>query len=361
MLRLWLKTFGREFFAQHAGLFLFLFYLIFGAVPPGQLKGYILSLGITINSSPVALGIFILAMFLFSLKSLLFIQKLSNTPVYNFVKTSTAATKKIQLQNWFILYLFLHSPLVLFTLFVIGTGLYGHFYLSAAALTGSVILIFSSLPVLTFRTLNYTFKPTKKLILLPEIAIKKPYWTWPLYYLLKKQTLALIVCKILSFLLFKGIIWMFADNGNDIRIYLLSLLAATISHCILISMTLRFEKTSGNFINSLPVNYGYRLSSLFGFLLTLMIPELLFYSKLSGLQVINTLLGILFSAAVLLVLQMSLYFINNDAERYLKYIFILLISSIMAVITGLYFPFSILLLILGISYHRYLYKNNSLS
>jgi hypothetical protein len=360
MLKLWIKTFGREFFAQHAGLFLFLFYLIFGAVPTSQLKGYILALSININSSPVATEAFMFIILLFSFKCLFFVHKLINTPVYNFVKTSAAATKKIQLQNWLVLYLFLHSPLVIFSLFVIGTGLYGHFYLSAAALTGFMILIFSSQSVFTFRSVNYTFKPAKKLIVLPEISVKKPYWTWPLYYILKEQPLTLIVCKILSFFLFKGIIWIFSDNGSDIRIYLLSLMAAAISHCILISIVLRFEKSKGNFINSLPVSYGYKLTSLFGFLLALLIPELFFYSILSGFSVFNTILGILLCAGILLTLRMSLYFVNDDAERYLKYIFILLISSIMAVIAGLYFPFSILLLILGTAYHRYLYKKNRL-
>jgi hypothetical protein len=360
MLKLWLKTFGREFFAQHAGLFLFLFYIVFGAVPPGQLKDYLLALGININSSPVATGIFMLIILLLSLKSLFFIQKLNNMPVYNFVKASTAAPKKAQLQNWFVLYMVLHSPLAVFSLFVIGIGLYKHFYLSAAALTGFMILIFSTLSIITFRNVNYTFKPAKKLLVLPEIAIKKPYWTWPLYYILKEQTLTFIVCKILSFFLFRGIIWMFADNGNDIRIYLLSLLAATISHGILISTTLRFEKTKGNFVNSLPVNYWYRLISLFSFLLVLMIPELCLYSSLSGPTIFNTLLGILFSAGILLTLRMLLYLVNDDAERYLKHIFILLISAVMAIIAGLYFAFSLLLLAWGISYHRYLYQNNRL-
>ncbi|MGY0038234.1 hypothetical protein [Pedobacter sp. NJ-S-72] len=362
MLKLWIKTFGREFFAQHAGLFLFLFYLIFGAVPNSQLKGYILALGININSSPVAGAIFMLITLLFSLKSLFFVQKLINTSVYNFVKTSTAAVKKIQLLNWLVLYLFLNSPLVIFGVFVIVTGMYGHFYLSAAALTGFIILIFSGLSIFTFRAVNYTFKPARKLITLPQISVskKKPYWTWPLHYILKEQPLTLIVCKILSFFLFKGIIWMFADNGNDVRIYLLSLMAATISHCILISIVLRFERSKANFINSLPVNYSYKLISLFGFLLALLIPELIFYSIVSGFSTFNTILGILLCAGILLTLRMSLYLVNDDAERYLKYIFILLVGSIMAIIARLYFPFSISLIASGVIYHRYLYKKNRL-
>ena len=360
MLKLWIKTFGREFFAQHAGLFLFLFYLIFGAVPTSQLKGYILALGININSSPVATGAFMLIILLFSLKCLFFVQKLINTPVYNFVKNSTAATKKIQLLNWLVLYLFLHSPLVIFGVFVIGIGVYGHFYLSAITLTGFMTLIFSGLSIFTFRSVNYTFKPARKLITLPEISVKKPYWTWPLYYILKEQPLTLIVCKILSFFLFKGIIWMFTDNGSDIRIYLLSLMAATISHCILISIVLRFERSKVNFINSLPVNYSYKLISLFGFLLALLTPELFFYSILSGFSIYNTMLGILLCAGILLTLRMSLYLINDDAERYLKYIFILLTTAIMAIIARLYFPLSISLLISGITYHRYLYIKNRL-
>lgn len=304
------------------------------------------------------MGGFMLIILLIELKSFFFVRKLIHTPTYNFVKTSSAAPKHIQLQNWFLLYLSLHSPIILFSLYVIITGLYEQFIISAAALSGFIIITCSTLSIFTFKAVNYTFKPTKRLIKLPEIPFKKPYWTWPLYYILKEQTLALITCKILSFLLFKGIIWMFADHDNDIRIYLLSLMAATISHCILISIALRFERSYSNFTNSLPLNYGYRLFSLLSFIFTLLIPELFFYSRLSGFTIINTLWGVLLSSGILLTLRMLLYFVDDDAERYLKYIFILLISFTMLIIAGLYIPIILLMLAWGITYHRYLYKKN---
>lgn len=359
MLKLWLKTFGREFFAQHAGLFLFVFYIIFGAVPPDHLKNYLIALCMTINSSPIALGILILINLLFNIKCLFFVQKQLNDPTYHFVKTSSAATKNIQLKNWLILYLFIHSPLIVINLMLMVSGLYGHFYVSAAMLTGYMIVAFGSLAYLTFRSVNYTFKPAIRLINSPKISLKKPYWTWPLYALLKEQTLSLIICKVLSFMLFKAIIWMFAANGNDVRIYLLSLMAATISHSILISTALKFERTYMNFANSLPVNNLHRLFFTWIALLILMAPELFFYSNLTGFSILNTLKGIVLSSGILLYLKMSLYFIKEDMERYLRHIFTLLILSIMAIIANLYLPFSMLLIASGVIYHRYLYQKNN--
>lgn len=359
MLRLWLKTFGREFFAQHSGLFLFIFYMIFGAVPPDHLKNYLIALCMTINSSPIALGILTLINLLFSIKCLFFVQKQLNDPTYHFVKISTAATKSIQLQNWLILYLFIHSPLIVINLMLMVSGFYGHFYVSAATLAGYMIVAFGSLAYFTFRSVNYTFKPAIRLINYPKISLKKPYWTWPLYALLKEQTLSLIVCKILSFILFKAIIWMFTANGNDVRIYLLSLMAATISHSILISTALKFERSYMNFVNSLPVNNWNKMFLIWVTMLTLMVPELFFYSNLTGFSIFNTLRGIILCSGILLYLRMSLYFVKEDMERYLRHVFTLLILSIMAIIANLYLPFSLLLIASSAIYHHYLYQKNN--
>ncbi|WP_367864244.1 hypothetical protein [Pedobacter sp. WC2423] len=359
MLKLWLKTFGREFFAQHAGLFLFVFYIIFGAVPPDHFKNYLIALGMTINSSPIILGILILINLLFSIKCLFFVQKQLNDPTYHFVKISSASVKSVQLQHWIILYLFIHSPLNVINLMLIIIGIYGHFYLSAATLTGYIILISASPAYFTFRSVNYAFKPAIRLINYPKISVKKPYWTWPLYALLKEQTLSLIICKVLSFMLFKGIIWMFADNGSDVRIYLLSLMTATISHSILISTALKFEKNYMSFVNSLPISNWLSLFFRWITMLTLMAPELFFYSNLTGFSILNTLKGLVLCSGILLYLRMSLYFTKEDMERYLRHLFILLILSIMAIIANLYLSFSLLLIASGVIYHRYLYQKNS--
>ncbi|MBB5648991.1 hypothetical protein [Pedobacter cryoconitis] len=359
MLKLWLKTFGREFFAQHAGLFLFVFYIIFGAVPPDHLKNYLIALCMTINSSPIAMGILILINLVFSIKCLFFVQKQLNDPTYHFVKISSAAIKSKQLQNWLLLYLFIHSPLIVINLMLMVSGLYGHFYVSAAILAGYMIIISGSLAYFTFRSVNYAFKPAIRLLNFPKISLKKPYWTWPLYAMLKEQTLSLIVCKILSFILFKAIIWMFTTNGNDVRIYLLGLMAAAISHCILISTALKFEKSYMNFVNSLPVNNWHKLFFTWVTILILMAPELFFYSSLNGFSILNTLKGIVLCSGILLYLRMSLYFVKEDMEKYLRHIFILLILSIMAIIANLYLPFSLLLTASGVIYHHYLYQKNN--
>ena len=94
MLRLWIRTFGKEFYKQHAGLLLIIFYALFGWMKSGDITGYLHAILVALCSTPITIAVWCLFMFLYGIKALVFVLQKLSTPVYSFVQNSCAAKKK---------------------------------------------------------------------------------------------------------------------------------------------------------------------------------------------------------------------------------------------------------------------------
>ena len=308
MLKIWSGTFGKEFYRQHAGLFLFLIYMIFGAVEPGQMLSYNLTLLLAICSSPIILSAFLFIIFLYALKSFLFIRQKLTLPAYQFVTVSCAADKKIQLQNWLGLYVLICGPILTYSAFLIIISIVNALYWSAMIICIYIIALLTGLALLTYKMINYSFTSKASQINISLPALRKPYWTWPFYFLLKIQPLQLIACKVLSLILYKVLIWMFDYAAQDLRGYMIALLAVVITHSVLISTVLKFEKSQLAFQMSFPISIWSRFLQPAFFYLLLLLPEFLLYINLSGYSIFSALAGILFCISALLIIRLSLIF-----------------------------------------------------
>ena len=359
MLKLWIRTFGKEFYKQHAGLLLVIFYLLFGWMKSGEVFVYIHSILLEFCSSSIAILSFCFFLLLYGLKSLAFINQKLSIPVYSFVKISCAAKKIDQFKSWLGLYCVLLFPPLFFALLICTTGLFYQYYSCVFSLCLYVILLLGGLTQVTFRQVNYAFKPVRDIII-PWPAVKKPFWTWPVHYLLEKQPLMLIICKIVSFLLFSGIIWMFADSRNDIRVYLIAMLGAAISHSILIAAVLRFERSSLTLLNSLPISNWKKLLNTFLFLVILFAPEFILFSTKAPLSLYTIGTVFLYSISSLITLKIALYFLKDNMDRYLKFIFFFFLVSMLFILINQFLLFSLVLIVYNSSYHSYLFYTNKL-
>ncbi|WP_158797851.1 hypothetical protein [Pedobacter sp. L105] len=281
-------------------------------------------------------------------------------PSYNFVQVSAMSTKKNQLQSWIGLYAIVLCPVLLYTIIVFAMAIFHGYYYTAIIISLYITIILYGLAAYTYYSINYTFNPARQLIVFPKIGLRKPYWTWLIYYVLEMQTLMFVICKVLSFVLFKGILWMFADVGLDIRVYLIALLAAILSHSMLIAALLRFEKSNLRFTNSLPVSNSKKTLYTLLSLVTLFLPELLLYSFTANFSAGFILSGIFFATAGLLTMFMILYLLDDNMENYLKFLFIFAILSMFSILSHQFLIFSLLILIGSLIYHRYLYDHSKL-
>jgi hypothetical protein len=290
-----------------------------------------------------------------------FIKQKMALPSYQFIAASNAAKRGVQLRGWLGLYLVLCSPVLIYTALVICIGIvYGYYWTALAACLYNIAL-FCGLAAWSYHYANYGFINHKKWIQLSLPKVNKPFWTWPFYYLLKEQTIMLMACKILSLLLFRGIIWMFADAGQDIRIYLIAILSAILAHSILIATVLKFERSQLSFVSSFPLGSWSRLLQTTIFFLLLFLPELLIYTHMVHYSPSAVISGIVFCIACLFALRMSLYYSGDDMDFYLRFIFCFFILTMLAILFYQFIVYSLFLFMAAAGYHHYLFYKNRLS
>lgn len=344
MLKLLIRSLGLTFYQQHIGLFLVALYLLFGMIQGYALIDFHLSLLISICSSTLNLLILFGVWILYAIKCVFFMKQKLVLAEYQFMKVLTALSSKQQFKLWAKFYGFLLLPILSYAVLMLLICVRHQFYFTFFATLLTAFLLIAFLTVYTFRFSNFTFYVFKSWITLPKVAINRPFWTWPLYYLLEEQRMRLLICKVFSILSFKVVLLVFADVGNDIRVYLTALLAVVLSHAVLVFNLIKFDALYSAFAKNLPVCTLLRLFYWVLVFVLLLLPEfglLIWLSDLNTFQFINCLF---FCIATMLGLQMLVYFLKADMEKYMKYLLFFFFVSMLAILAGYYFIFSLLLI-----------------
>ncbi|RZK58160.1 MAG: hypothetical protein EOO91_08825 [Pedobacter sp.] len=341
MLKLLIRTIGATFYQQHVGLFLVAFYLLFGMIQGYDLILFHKALLLSICSSPLNLLILFGIWILYAVKSLLFVKQKLSQEDYSFAKEITSISKKRQVVLWIKVYSFLLVPVLCYAGLVVITSIFNQYYFSFFTSILMLCLIMMSLATYTYRFSNFNFIVSKPWLNFPQLKINKPFWSWPIWYLLSEQRVMLLICKIVSFLFFKAILLVFADIPNDIRVYLTALLAVVLSHAVLILNLTKFDAFYNAFANNLPVHAIRRLIYwvlVFGLLLTPELILLVFSTGITPLQFVNC---VLFCLGSMLILQTLVYLLKANTDKYLQYLLFFFFVSMFAILGGYYLPFSI--------------------
>ncbi|SHG38106.1 hypothetical protein SAMN04488522_105286 [Pedobacter caeni] len=357
---LFLKTLSKEFFAAHAGLFLFGFYLLFGIVESSQLLSYHKTLMLLIYSSPLILALVFVCWALYALKCLFFVKKQLKTAAYQFVFLLGASARKVQFRLWLKLYALLFLPILLYLVPFVYVGLTNGSYVSVFAVFLYVPGLLLVLSGFMFRIINYSHVPAKVYLKISLPQWSKPYWTWPFYYLLKEQTLMLFASKVLSFALFNATMWVFADVSGDVRVSMIGILAAVLSHSMLLHALMKNEVDRLSFTRSLPITLASRLGQNLLVLLLLFVPELLFYVLKTDGQLLHMVYGLCFGLSGLMGLQIVLYWINLDQDQYLKWLLGFFFVSMFVVLAHYYLVYSLLIFLGYIGYFFFFYHQKDL-
>lgn len=254
--------------------------------------------------------------------------------------------KKAQIILWLKIYAFLSMPILCYGFLVLITSILHQyifsFFITAVVLAAIMILLSNY----TYRFNNLNFNSYKAWLSLPAIKVKKAFWSWPIWYLLNEQRVMLLICKIVSFLFFKAILLVFADIQNDIKIYLTALLTVVLSHAMLVLNITKFDAFYNAFAINLPITPIKRLSYwlfIFGLLL---IPEFILLVVLTNITLLQFVTCMLFCLGSMLMLQMLVYFLKANADRYLQYILFFFFVNMFAILSGYYLPFSVVTLII---------------
>jgi len=302
---------------------------------------------ISICSSQINLLILFGVWVLYAVKSLLFVRQKLSEEDYSFAKELTAVSKKGQIVLWIKVYSFLIAPILGYAGLVLVTSIIHQYFFSFFATIVMLGLTMMSLAIYTYRISNFTFNVSKAWINYPQLKINKPFWSWPIWYLLSEQRIMFLICKIVSFLFFKAILLVFADIPNDIRIYLTALLAVVLSHAVLILNLTKFDAFYNAFAKNLPITAFKRLICwvfVFGLLL---IPELILLVISTNITVLQFGNCVLFCLGSMLVLQTLVYLLKTNTDKYLQYLLFFFFVSMFAILGGYYLPFSLAVIILS--------------
>jgi hypothetical protein len=343
MLRLLINSLAKEFYQQHAGYFLIGFYLLFGIVEPSQLIGYHKALLLAGVSSPVGVAIVSACWILYSAKVYFFIRQKLALAQYNFINEIGSLNKSSQLKLWISLYSLLLLPIIIYMLVIIGIGVNNQLFLTLLCLLIVFSVLINGLAFISYRSVSFGFLSEERNKTIPYVKFKKPFYSWLLFYLFNEQPLMLFMCKVLSLLFFKSMLWMFADVGHDTPVLLVAILAAILCHGILVFTLLKFEITYLNFTKSLSISTYKRLFGWLIILAIILIPEWIFLIISSEFNFITIVNGFLFGMAGMFFLVTLLYVVKLDMDIYLRWLLFYFFISMWSIPSNYYLPFSLIL------------------
>lgn len=343
MLRLLVRTLAKEFYQQHAGFFLFALYVLFGIVEPRQVIGFNSALLLSGISSPLGMALVVISWILYSLKVWLFIQAKLSLPQYNFIRESGSLSKSSQLTLWIKFYLIILLPVFVYFIILVYLSVKYQLFLSLAGILIAFFALHSGLTWMSFQRVSFGFLRQQSSHL-PALRFRKRFFSWPIYYLFNEQLVQLLMCKILSFAMFKGILWMFADVAADVRTLLIALLASILCHSVLVFNLLTFETKYLSFTRSLPMKTISRFVQWLFVFLIILIPEWIFFMMASHYHMYAIADGFLFGLGGLFFLLVLLYTVRLDMESYLKMLLLFFFIAIWAILGHYYVLFSFLMI-----------------
>ncbi|RYG17359.1 MAG: hypothetical protein EOO07_11270 [Chitinophagaceae bacterium] len=347
MLKLLHKTIGVAFFTQHAGLFLVICYLLFGAVEGSQLIPYHYALLMAICSSPLIWMIVFLLWVVYSVKCYLFVKQKLDLRNFTFSTELTKIKKNHQIRIWLKVYAFMLMPIIGYAVLMLVIAVRNQYIFSFFATLVGLTTLLISLSFLTFKSTNYNFNPKKNFVVQGLFELRKPFWSWPLFYLVHEQPLMLFACKFVSLLAFKAILWVFADLGNDIKVLLTAMLAVVLSHAVLLVNWVKFDVTYLSFVQSLPISIGRRLRYWLMVIFTVLVPELGLCAWTTHLNMPQIGGIMLFGTSTLFALFILVYLVKADMDRYVKYLLFFFFIAMLAILAGYYLLFSAALLLIS--------------
>jgi len=351
MLKLLINSLAKDFYQRHAGFFLFGIYFLFGIPEPSQLIEYNKALLLAGISSPVGMAVVFISWVLYAAKAHLFINQKLRLHQYNFTKEIGSREKGVQLKLWLSFNSVILLPILIYVILLIILGLKFQFYSSVTSIIVVFLALFFVLAWLRFHSMTFDFLKQENKLFNIQFKIKRPFFSWPIHYLFNEQLLMLLLCKIISLFLFKGILWMFADVGDDIRVLLTALLASVICHSGLVINLLRFETEQLNFGRSLPIRISKRLRNWLLVFSIILLPEWVLFTVTAHYNLYSIANGLLFGLTGLFFLLTLLYLVKLNLDSYIKSLLFFFFITLYIILGHYYILYSLLMITFSLLFY----------
>lgn len=349
-----IKIFAQGFYKVHAGLFLFTFLVLVGAVDPGELLSYHKLLMLAFISSPVMLMVVFAVWFIYSIKTWHYTagQIFGINQQFLFYST-TSFTKRQQLIAWMLTQAAMLLPVIAYGVTALVVGIWYHYFV-----TPLIILIYlallSWLGAYIYTTLiNRQIDGGKQSVLLSwSSRWRKSFYSLFIYHVFDKMKARYVITKGISYLIVTGVFLLFADVSHDARVAGIAMLAIATAHAVVIFEERKFEETYLIFSRGLPQT-RLRLFAGFARVYTvLLLPEAIWlFSRFNPILAAELLL---FGLSVVLLFHSLLYWMGLNMDKYLQYVMGLFMVLFFVI---LYRQIGALVLLNGVVAYLFFYNN----
>lgn len=314
------RIFVRGFYQAHAGLFLFFFLFMIGAVDPGQLLNYHKTLMLAFITSPLMLLVVFAVWLLYTFKCWHYIVGEVAAPQQHFLFYSiNSFTRKQQLKSWFVIQLSVLLPVIVYGLIAVGVGLFYHYYLTPVIIVIYLLLLAAASAWLYTLVVNRLVDGGGQSWLLRWSSDwRKPHFSLYIYQVLNRLKIPYAITKGLSWLIITGVFLLFDDVKNDARVAGMAVLAIAVAHAVIVFEGQRFEQTYQSWARNFPYTTLQRYSYILLSYLLLLLPEgVWLFSRFNPLLAVQ----LLFTALSMLMLLNSLvYYLGLNMDKYLQWV-----------------------------------------
>lgn len=270
------KVLVNHFYKLNAGLFLFLFFVLFGL--PQDVKTFHTALATAIIQSPVLLLAVMVIWFLYNLKCIDYVIKHLKEPQQQFLACLQSRGAAACFFFLYYVHFFVYLPVILYALFLI-IAIKNAAYLPVAEIIIFITVITSVTPLLYIKTLQGKFFSTRIYLFTSFVRIPKPFFVLPLFYIWHNRKQMLLLTKFFS----TGVLFLFltyyTPEVYDIRPLLLCLLLSAASHCTIVFEIRNFENEYLAIARNFPFTSVERFIQIICMYAVLMLPELIFVWK----------------------------------------------------------------------------------
>jgi hypothetical protein len=312
-----------QFYKQHAGLFLFSFFILFGIQPSAaDLLQFHYSIILSILHSVTFYLVALAVWTLYTVKVALFVRACLKKESYDFVYQLQAVAYTQRLLQLSRMLAWMMSPVFAYALLVMLIGVFRHSWLSVSAILAAVVLLFVLL-VAFVKLLVSKGKDNQFMQKIPGLLFVRPgLFSMLLQFVFRKQFITLLILKTVSF----AALYFFAKTDAQVfegRMLWLLFITVLAGHGIIIFRNVHFMENELSFYRNMPVSRWYTLFSLLGLYTLLLIPECW---ALKGLIIIQHELAeygwlLLTGPALLLLIHCLLYSEDIKMEEFLALLF----------------------------------------
>ena len=324
------NTFVKTYYRQNAGLFVFIYTLMFGIV--GELDGfselnyhYALISGLLSNDIFFLLTLFL--WLLYAEKCLSYIINKLQSPDHSFLNMLSRLDNKNLYSQMFWVQCLLFLPVLTYSLAIIGVAFYKGFFIH-----GFIVLFYNvALCMLSAGCYKYYIQHPGKdhLAILQRLSRMSifgvGYWNFLMRYFITKHKLLIAGIKLFScsmlFLMCRNL----TAEDYDLRMPFLFYCFGLLGHGVIIHKLREQEETRMTFYRSLPVSLLARFTQYAWLYLLLLIPEIITILSLAPgyLHYSDAYLFIICSYSLVLLLNSILFIRPFKIRDYLKIVLVI--------------------------------------